>query len=63
VVALFGPTDPARNGPFKTNSIVLRNPASPTSLAHRNDPDPGLLAIQPDEVIAATLRLLDGARG
>jgi len=63
VVALFGPTDPARNGPFKTKSIVLRNPASPTSLTHRNDPDPGLLAIQPDEVIAAALRLLDGARG
>jgi heptosyltransferase-1 len=62
VVALFGPTNPARNGPFRTKSIVLRNPASPTSLTHRNDPDPGLLAIQPDEVIAAALRLLGGAR-
>ena len=61
VVALFGPTDPARNGPFRTKSIVLRNAASPTSLTHRDDPDPGLLAIQPDEVIAATLKLLDGA--
>jgi heptosyltransferase-1 len=62
VIALFGPTDPARNGPFRTKSIVLRNPASPTSLTHRNDPDPGLLAIQPDEVIASALRLLEGAR-
>ena len=62
VVALFGPTDPTRNGPFRTSSIVLRNPASPTSLTHRNDPDPGLLAISPDEVITAALKLLDGAR-
>ena len=62
VVALFGPTDPARNGPFRTKSVVLRNPASPTSLTHRNESDPGLLAINPNEVIAAALRLLDGAR-
>jgi len=26
VVAIFGPTDPARNGPFGTRSIVLRSP-------------------------------------
>jgi len=32
VVAIFGPTDPARNGPFGTRSIVLRNPKSPTTL-------------------------------
>jgi heptosyltransferase-1 len=63
VVALFGPTDPARNGPFRTRSIVLRNTASPTTLTHRNDPDPGLHAISSDEVIAAALQLLDGARG
>jgi heptosyltransferase I len=63
VVALFGPTDPARNGPFRTNSIVLRHPASPTSLTHRNEPDPGLHAISADEVAAAALKLLDGARG
>jgi heptosyltransferase-1 len=62
VVALFGPTDPRRNGPYRTKSIVLRNPASPTSLTHRNEPDPGLLAIQPDEVVTAALSLLDGAR-
>jgi len=62
VVALFGPTDPARNGPFRTKSVVLRNPASPTSLTHRNDPDPGLLTISTDEVISAALRLLEGAR-
>src|SRR5207237_5138459 len=30
VVAIFGPTDPARNGPFGTRSIVLRRPSVPT---------------------------------
>ncbi len=62
VVALFGPTDPARNGPFRTKSTVLRNAASPTSLTHRNEPDPGLLAITPNDIIAAALKLLDGPR-
>ena len=63
VVAIFGPTDPARNGPYGTNSgtqsIVLRNPASKTSLSHTSDPDPGLLQITADEVIAAARRLLE----
>jgi heptosyltransferase-1 len=62
VVALFGPTDPARNGPFRTKNIVLRNPASPTTLTHRNEPDPGLQAISPGEVVSAAVRLLEGAR-
>jgi heptosyltransferase I len=63
VVAVFGPTDPVRNGPFRTRSIVLRHPDSPTTLSHRNQPDPGLLAITPGEVIAAALKLLEGAHG
>jgi heptosyltransferase-1 len=63
VVALFGPTDPARNGPFRTRSIVLRHQNSLTRLSHRNDADPGLLAITTDEVIDAALKLLDGAHG
>ena len=62
VVALFGPTDPARNGPFRTKSIVLRNPASPTTLTHRNEPDPGLQAISSGEVVSAALQLLGGGR-
>jgi len=59
VVALFGPTDPARNGPFRTNSIVLRNPKSPTSLTHRHEPDPGLLEITVDQVAEAAHQLLE----
>jgi heptosyltransferase-1 len=63
VVALFGPTDPARNGPFQTRSIVLRHPDSPTTLSHRTEPDPGLTAITADRVIDGALRLLEGAHG
>jgi heptosyltransferase-1 len=59
VVAIFGPTDPARNGPYGTKSIVLRNPASKTSLSHTSAPDPGLLQITADEVISAARRLLE----
>ena len=61
VVAIFGPTDPARNGPYGTQSVVLRNPASKTSLSHTSAPDPGLLAISADEVISAARKLLRSA--
>jgi heptosyltransferase-1 len=58
VVAIFGPTNPARNGPFGTRSIVLRKPASPTTHSRRAQPDPGLLEIGSDEVVAAARNLL-----
>ena len=61
VVAIFGPTDPVRNGPYGTKSIVLRSPASRTSLSHTSDPDPGLLRITPDEVVSAARTLLQEA--
>ena len=58
VVAIFGPTDPARNGPYGTRSAVLRNPASPTTHARRAQPDEGLLEISADAVVGAAQRLL-----
>jgi heptosyltransferase-1 len=60
VVAIFGPTDPARNGPYGTRSIVLRNPSSATSHARHSQTDAGLLEISADAVVAATLELLGG---
>ncbi len=63
VVAIFGPTDPARNGPYRTQSIVLRNPASPTTHARRAQPDEGLLEIGVDSVVEAARILLATAKG
>jgi heptosyltransferase-1 len=63
VVAIFGPTNPARNGPFGTRSIVLRNPVSPTTHSRRAQPDPGMLEISVDEVVAAARKLLRSNRG
>jgi heptosyltransferase-1 len=58
VVAIFGPTDPARNGPYGTRSIVLRNPASPTTHARVAKPDEGMLEISVDAVVDAARTLL-----
>jgi lipopolysaccharide heptosyltransferase I len=57
VVALFGPTDPARNGPFGTPSSILRSSASVTSYSHVAEPDPGLQSIKVDEVVRAVSQL------
>lgn len=57
VVGIFGPTDPARNGPFGTRSIVLRSPSSSTSYRHLSEPDAGLLEITAEQVVAAAGQL------
>jgi len=59
VVAIFGPTNPIRNGPFGTRGIVLRNPSSTTSHSHRRARDPGMLEIRVDDVVAAARKLLE----
>jgi heptosyltransferase I len=58
VVAIFGPTNPARNGPFGTSSIVLRSATSLTSHARHREPEKGLLEISAEEVIAAARKLI-----
>ena len=60
VVAIFGPTNPARNGPFGTRSIVLRSVSSMTDHTRRPEPEQGLLEITVGEVVAATRKLLQG---
>jgi lipopolysaccharide heptosyltransferase I len=60
VVAIYGPTDPARNGPYGTHSIVLRSSQSLTTYTRRTEPDEGLLAIGSDTVVAAASKLLSG---
>jgi len=61
VVAIFGPTDPARNGPFGTKSIVLRSPESITSHSRRAEAEQGLLRITGDQVLTAARELLLGS--
>jgi heptosyltransferase-1 len=68
VAAIFGPTDPARNGPYGTRSVVLRNPASATSHARVAKPDEGMLEISVEAVVDAARTLLastqtEGAHG
>jgi heptosyltransferase-1 len=58
VVAIYGPTDPARNGPYGTRSIVLRSQESLTTHARRAAADEGLLTIASDAVVAAANQLL-----
>lgn len=58
VVAIFGPTDPARNGPYATRSMVLRSPASPTTHARNPKPDEGMLEIGVHAVVEAARSLL-----
>lgn len=58
VVAIFGPTDPRRNGPFKSPTVVLRHPESKRDHSRRAQPEQGLLTITIDEVIEASLQLL-----
>jgi heptosyltransferase I len=58
VVGIFGPTNPARNGPFGTRAMVLRNVTSMTSHTRRNEPEKGLLEITSEEVAAAARQLL-----
>jgi len=60
VVAMFGPTRPERNGPFRTRSVVLRSPDSVDNASHTNRPDVGLVSIEPQSVIAAADQLLGG---
>lgn len=62
VVALFGPTDPARNGPWGAGRRqVLRHPASLTSYKRTGEPDPGLSCLTVEAVLEAT-RTVAGRR-
>jgi heptosyltransferase-1 len=62
VVGIYGPTDPARNGPFHCPNRVLRHPESVRDHSRRSEPEAGLLTITPEAVTAAALELLREAR-
>ena len=57
VVGLFGPTDPARNGPFSPHDISVRNPRhSITTYARGASYSPAMLSITVDQVVDAVER-------
>jgi heptosyltransferase-1 len=59
MVALFGPTDPARNGPWGPGEkTVLRSAASITSHKRVSEVDPGLAEIPVAEVVEALRKLI-----
>jgi heptosyltransferase-1 len=61
VVGIYGPTDPARNGPWGVPFRVLRHPESRRDHARRSAPEPGLLTIEPEEVLDAVDELMNAA--
>lgn len=60
VVGIFGPTDPARNGPFGGRFRVLRHPESKRDHTRHAAPEAGLLTITPNAVTDAAMELLRG---
>jgi lipopolysaccharide heptosyltransferase I len=59
-VAIFGPTDPARNGPYGDSLRVLRTAAAATTYKRSASIDPSMQNISPDGVFEA-LRAIVGA--
>jgi lipopolysaccharide heptosyltransferase I len=64
-VSIFGPTDPARNGPYRVGSttgvspeldIVLRSPNAVTTYKRGDQPDPSILEIDVNSVFTAVCR-------
>ncbi len=64
LVALFGPTDPERNGPWGPGAkVVLRDPASVTSYKRVDAEDAGLEKISVEAVMEAIRGLIGIDRG
>lgn len=49
-VAIYGPTDPARNGPYAGPIRVLRAPAAATTYKRHTQVSSSMLAVSPDQV-------------
>jgi heptosyltransferase-1 len=49
--ALFGPTDPARNGPYGGSLRVLRDASAVTTYTRGQEIDPSMLRISPEQVM------------
>jgi heptosyltransferase-1 len=61
-VAIFGPTDPARNGPYGGSMRILRDPGAQTSYKRRRQVDISMSVITPEMVIDAMAHALAESR-
>jgi lipopolysaccharide heptosyltransferase I len=61
VVAIFGPTDPARNGPYRHHGVVLRWEGAETTYQRGTEADESLMHISVDEVLRALRGLREAA--
>jgi heptosyltransferase I len=57
-VAIYGPTDPARHGPYGGTIEVLRSPEAVTSYRRTPEADPSMREITPDQVFEALAPIL-----
>lgn len=67
VVALFGPTDPVRNGPYRPGTdsgkdIVLRSPNAVTTYKRGDRPDPSMLELEVAAVFEAVRKQVEAHR-
>ncbi len=60
-VAIFGPTDPARNGPYGGTIRVLRSPDAVTDYSRGAEPHASMLAIPPARVARTLAAVLEAA--
>jgi lipopolysaccharide heptosyltransferase I len=58
-VAIFGPTDPARNGPYGGTIRVLRSAEALTDYSRGDEPHPSMLAISPAQVAQTLTSVLE----
>ena len=61
-VAIFGPTDPARNGPYGASLRVLRSAGAVTTYKRGAAIDPSMQTISPDQVFETLRTALGRAR-
>lgn len=57
-VAIFGPTDPARNGPYGTTTMVVRSPRAVTSYKRLRETAPCMRDVSPEHVFERLAVLL-----
>src|ERR1039457_5120980 len=62
-VAIFGPTDPARNGPYGNSLDVLRSPSAGTTYKSGASTAPSIQLLPPDQVFAPPSATLNKSAG